>query len=70
MMIGYPNKDDYELNIINYLKSDENNSIDNLIFDLAENMTIDNNIFGYIYNGTKIINVEKNGHIYLVSSRL
>ena len=68
MMIGYPNKDDYELNIINYLKSDENNSIDNLIFDLAENMTIDNNIFGYIYNGTKIINVEKNGHIYLVSS--
>ena len=68
MMIGYPNKEDYELNIINYLNSDGNNSIDNLIFDLAENMTIDNNIFGYIYNGTKIINVEKSGYIYLVSS--
>ena len=68
MMIGYPNKDDYELNIIKYLNSDGNNSIDNLIFDLAENMTIDNNIFGYIYNGTKIINIEKSGNIYLLSS--
>ena len=68
MMIGYPNSDDYELNIITYLNSDGNNSIDNLIFDLAENMTIDNNIFGYIYNGTKIINVNNNGQIYLVSS--
>ena len=41
MMIGYPKGDDYELNIINYLNSDGNNSIDNLIFDLAENMTIE-----------------------------
>ena len=68
MMIGYPNGSDYELNIINYLKSDGNNSIDNLIFDLAENIIIDNNIFGYIYNGTKITNLEKSGYIYLVSS--
>ena len=68
MMIGYPKGEDNELNIINYLNSNGNNSIDNLIFDLAENMTIDNNIFGYIYNGTKIINIEKRGHIDLVSS--
>ena len=68
MMIGYPNGSDYELNIINYLKSDGNNTINNLIFDLAENIIIDNNIFGYIYNGTKITNIENSGYIYLISS--
>jgi len=68
MMIGYPYRDDYELNIINYLISDGNITIDSLIFDLAENMTIDNNVFGYIYNGTKIIHIENDDHIYLVSS--
>jgi len=31
-------------------------------------MTIDNNIFGYIYDGIKIKSIESNGYIYLVSS--
>jgi len=48
MMIGYPNKNDGKFDIINYLLLDHDNSIENIILDLSNNMTIDNNIFGYI----------------------
>ena len=68
MIIGYPNKDDDKFYVINYLLLDNNNSIENIILDLSENITIDNNIFGYIYDGIKIKNIESSGYIYLVSS--
>ena len=68
MMIGYPNKADDKFYIIDYLILDNNNSIENITLDLSENMIIDNNIFGYIYDGIKIKNIESNGYIYLVSS--
>ena len=68
MMIGYRNKEDDKFYIINYLLLDNNRSIENITLDLSENMIIDNNIFGYIYDGIKIKNIESNGHIYLVSS--
>jgi len=68
MMIGYPNKDDDKFDVINYLLLDNNNLIENITLDLSENMIIDNNIFGYIYDGIKIRNIESSGYIYLVSS--
>ena len=68
MMIGYPHKDDDKFDVINYLLLDNNNSIENITLDLSENMIIDNNIFGYVYDGIKIKNIENSGYIYLVSS--
>ena len=68
MMIGYPNKNDGSFNIVNYLLLDSGNSTENITLDLSKNMTIDNNIFGYIYNGIKIQSIESKGYIYLVSS--
>ena len=65
MLIGYPNGTDYKFDIINYLQQNNNHSIDNIIFDLSENFTIDNNIFGYVYDSIKIINISKNGSINL-----
>ena len=68
MMIGYPNKDDGKFDIINYLLLDNDNSIENIILDLSKNITIDNNIFGYIYDGIKIKSIESKGYIHLVYS--
>ena len=68
MMIGYPNKDDGKFDIINYLLLDDDNSIENIILDLSKNITIDNNIFGYIYDGIKIKSIESKGYIDLVNS--
>ena len=68
MLIGYPNKEDEQFNIIDYLLLDNDNSIENITLDLSKNITIDNNIFGYIYNGIKIQSIKSNGNIYLVSS--
>ena len=68
MMIGYPNNKDTKFDIINYLLLDNNNSIDNLKFNLSENITIDNNIFGYILDSIEIKNIRKIGNINLISS--
>ena len=68
MIIGYPNKDNEKFDIIEYLILDNDNSIENITFDLSTNITIDNNVFGYIYEGIKIRSIESNDYIYLVSS--
>jgi hypothetical protein len=68
MLIGYPNKEDEQFDIIEYLLLDNDNSIENITLDLSKNITIDNNIFGYIYDGIKIQSIKSNGNIYLVSS--
>ena len=63
MQIGHEKFD-----IIKYLLLDNDNSIENITLDLSKNITIDNNIFGYIYDGIKIKRLERRGYIYLVSS--
>ena len=70
MIIGYPNNTDSNFDLISYLQSNNNNSINNIILDLSENITIDNNIFGYIYDGIQIQNISKSGYIYLKSTEL
>ena len=53
MMFSYPNGTDYSLNLADYLFYN-NIKIDNIIIDLKENVRIDNNIFGMVYSGIKI----------------
>ena len=70
MIIGYPNNSDSNFDLINYLKKNYNHSIDSIILDLSKNLIIDNNIFGYKYDGIQIQNILKNGSIYLNSFEL
>ena len=69
MFIGYPNGTDYTFNIIDYLLNHTNITIHKLSINLSEYLIIDNNIFGYIYNGIKIINIRQNGYIYLLNEK-
>ena len=52
MMFNYPNGTDSSLNLTEYLLN--NNNLDNLEIDLKKNFRIENNIFGFVYYGTKI----------------
>ena len=68
MIIGYPNNTDSYFDIILFLQENNSNSIDNIIFDLSKNFTIDNNIFGYIYDGIKIQNIFNDSILYLINN--
>ena len=57
MLFNYPNATEIELDIINYLS---NNIQNYTLFNISEKGIIDNNIFGYIIYGTKIINICEN----------
>ena len=56
MIFSYPNGTDSFLNLTQYIFN--NNGINNLVFDLKQNIRIDNNIFGLVYK--KIVIKEKN----------
>ena len=58
IFFSYPNCSDYNLDIISYLSKEENNE---LIINLADNITIDNNIFGFVFEGIKINNIDNCG---------
>ena len=45
-----------------------NSTIDNLTIDMSEYLQIDNNIFGYVYDGIEINDVTNLDYIFLVSS--
>ena len=51
----YPNTKNFTFDMINYLNKEENND---LIIDLFDNITIDNNIFGFIIDGIKIYSID------------
>ena len=55
MIFNYPNGTDHNLNLTEYYL--ENNNLDNIIIDFKENVTIENNIFGYIYLGISLVNM-------------
>ena len=59
MIFGYPNSADINFDYIEYL-SEKNENSENIILNLREYMTevkIENNIFGYVYKGIKILSV-------------
>ena len=68
MIFGYPNGTDFEINIIDDLLINNNSTIDNLTIDMSEYLQIDNNIFGYVYDGIEINDVTNLDYIFLVSS--
>ena len=68
MIFGYSNGTDSEFYIIDYLLHNKYHSINNLIINFSKNIKIDNNIFGYIYDGIKIKQIITKGFIYLISS--
>ena len=58
IFFSYPNSTDNDLDIINYLNQEKNN---NLIINLSDYVNIDNNVFGYIFYGIKIYNIDNCG---------
>ena len=54
VILSYANSKDFEIDITYYLKSYQD-----IIIDLNSNCNIDNNIFGLVPNGVKIINYEE-----------
>ena len=67
LIFSYSNSSDYNLNIENYLFNNNDIHIDNITIDLKDNVTIENNIFGYIYAGIKIIDLINCSNINLYS---
>ena len=58
IFFSYPNTTDYNLDIIENLSQKENNELE---MNLAKNVNIDNNLFGYIVVGIKINNMDECG---------
>jgi len=67
LIFSYANSTDYNLNIEKYLFNNNDIKINNIIINLKENITIENNIFGYIYYGIKINNIINCENISLFS---
>jgi hypothetical protein len=68
MIFSYANGTDFEMSLITYLISNNFNE-GNLVLDLKNNLTIENNIFGLVYSGIEIINIKKCNKINFFSSK-
>ena len=68
MIFSYANGTDFELSLISYLNSNNFNE-GNLVLDLKHNLTIENNIFGLVYSGIEIININNCDNINFFSSK-
>ena len=68
IIFSYANGTDYNLDLTNYLFNNNDIKIDNIIINLKENITIDNNVFGLVYKGIKIKNIANCPNIDFVSS--
>ena len=66
IFFNYPNSSDIHLDIIDYIYRDNKDIKKDIIINLGENITIENNLFGYVFNGTKIINYSN--EIYLIKN--
>ena len=68
MIFSYANGTDYNLDLNDYLYNNNDIKIDNMIIDLKNNLTIDNNVFGLVYKSIKIKNITNCNEIDFVSS--
>ena len=64
IIFSYPNCNDININLDNYL-FDENIDVNNLKIDLKKNIKIDNNIFGYIISNIYIVNIQGPSNDYI-----
>ena len=55
IFFNYPNTMNTTFNVINYIYPDNKNIEDEINFNFKEYLTIENNLFGYIYKGIKFI---------------
>jgi len=56
ILFNYPNSSNINLDIIQYLYPNNKTMNDEIIINLEEKLVIENNLFGYVFKGTKIIN--------------
>lgn len=68
MLLGYPNSTDEIFEIEKYLIIYNNITINNIIFDLNKYVKIENNIFGYIYYGIQIVEINDCDNIKFIST--
>ena len=68
MILSYSNSTDFNLNLEKYLLDNNDIKIDNITINLKDNITIENNIFGYIYYGIKVKNLINCHDIELISN--
>ena len=68
IIFNYPNSNDINLNLIEYL-SDNNKDIESLDINLTDNIIIENDIFGYSILGIKIIDISENLNIYFKKNK-
>ena len=69
IILGYPVSNKYIIDIIEEIK-EKNKPVDQLCFSLDKTLNITNNIYGYIFIGTKIINFSDNIDIYLEGEKI
>ena len=67
ILFNYPNKNDNNLNLIQFLNLNDNN-IGNLCINLTNNIEIENDIFGYTIEGVKIIDIPEEINLYYKSN--
>ena len=67
IILNYPNDTDHNLELIEYLYLIQSD-ISELTFDLSNRLIIENNIFGYIISGTKIIGISEGLNLYYINN--
>jgi hypothetical protein len=69
IIFSYPNSTDFSLEITHFLLNNNETNINNLTIDITKLCLIENNIFGLVLTGFKIIQVYSNSNdVYLLSS--
>ena len=66
IIFNYPNSENNDLDFVPILYSTNKNIENDFSFNFEEKMKIDNNLFGFIFKGTKIILIPND--IYLINS--
>ena len=69
IFFSYANGKDFKLDLTQFLFFHNNIKIDDFIINLKENVTIDNNIFGLVYLGIKIKEINNCNNIRFLSSK-
>ena len=69
IFFSYPNSTDEDFEVSKYLFNNNDIAIESLEIDLKNYIKIENNIFGYIFNGIQIFNISNYNIIKLYSSK-
>ena len=65
IIFSYPNTNEIDLDLFEYLYNNNNIKINNLLLKLKGEYIIENNLFGYVYSGILIIENCNDEYIYL-----